>query len=162
MKLLVGFFFVCSIGFGQSENDSIAASKTIGLLGYQFYNGQLGVFSIDSSVYLQTGILQTKSLGILVTEMPILAKKQITNNSTVFFGSKLNMVQNPLFSILNQGNPQFDYGVSTEVGLQYDVNPNMMLEIRYSSPFLKNKGFYPDIPTIDTLPMFRLGTGIKF
>ncbi|WP_026754151.1 hypothetical protein [Sediminibacter sp. Hel_I_10] len=162
MKWFISFFAVCSISFSQVEVDTTSASKTIGLLGYQFHNGQLGVTSLGKNTYLQTGILQIKTADALVTEMPILFKKQVANDFALFFGTKLNLVQNPLFSVLNQGNPQQDYGASIEAGLQYDIKQNMMLELRYSVPLIKNKGFYPTVPTIDYSPMLRLGTGIKF
>ncbi len=162
MKWFLGFFAVCSIGFCQVETDSSSVSKDIGLLGYQFYDGQLISIGLGRSVYLQTGNLQTRTLDLLVNEMPILFKKKVENDFTVFFGGKLNRVQNPAFSLLPQSNPPIDYGASLETGIQYDVNSNMMLELRYSNPVIKNKGFYPTVPTIDASPMLRLGTGWKF
>ena len=162
MKWFFGFFLICSIGFCQTENDSTSVSQDIGVLGSQFYNGQLMAISMGKSAYLQTGLLQIKTNNAIVSEMPILFKTKVANDFQAFFGTKLKLVQNPLFSVLQQGNPSMDYGASIEAGIQYDVNDKMMLELRYSIPVIKNKDFYPNVPNLNATPMLRLGTGFQF
>lgn len=163
MKSILGVFLICSIGFAQTETEPNSPSKNIGLLGYQFYDGELAMFPLGESLYLQTGIFQMRTMDLLVNEIPLLFKVPVAKDFHAFFGAKLKMIRNPGFSESAYGRrPERDFGASFEAGLQYDVNDRMMLELRYSAPVIKNKGFYPKVPNIDATQMLRIGTGFKF
>jgi hypothetical protein len=166
------FFMIVSFGFAQTKSetesvqpvksDSISVSQDIGLLGYQFHSGQMAIIPISEGFYLQTGILELGHSDLQVVEMPIIFKKKIAKDFYAFFGAKLNAVTNLGILSLNRPPTSRDYGASLEMGIQYDVNDRMMLELRYSVPVIKNQGVYPSVPNINNTPYLRLGTGFKF
>ena len=170
-------FLCCSFsGFAQVEqgsnfsqskmnvNDSIQIQQDDGLLGYQFYHGSFFNSSLTNNLKLQTGFLYTNTTNnILVIDVPILLRYKINNKFQAFFGSKLNVsVKDGLstFQPLEIGSKGI--GVSGEFGLQYDVNDNLMLEMRYSSPILKQSVNDPSTINYYSGSLFKLGSRFKF
>lgn len=168
-------FLCCSfLGFAQVEQGSnfsqlkMSITDSIqqddGLLGYQFYKGSFLNSSLTDNLKLQTGFLYTNTTNnVLVIDVPILIRYKINNKFQAFFGSKLNVsVKDGLSTFLPLEAGSTGIGVSGEFGLQYDVNDNLILEMRYSSPILEQSVNDPSTINYYSSSLFKLGSRFKF
>jgi opacity protein-like surface antigen len=170
IKLIACLLFSLSV-FGQTENTTFinktknkdSVSEIIHLLGYQFYEGGFTSTKISNKLHLEFGLLHTNIDAYKIIEIPILLKQDFGNKFHAFFGSKFNVVINNGLSTLQfPDQASSNFGVSLELGLQYDVNQNFMLEMRYSLPINAQQSNYPSIMDFNSSGLFRLGSGYKF
>jgi len=170
LKSFLIFLFSVSV-FSQTESSVVIdsspkskpVSETTGMIGYHFYEGGFMSASLSNTTQLHYGILNTNVENYQIVEIPLLFKQNLGSKFKAFFGAKLNIVSDTGFRTLELPDAgSSNMGVSLEMGLQYDVNDNFMLEMRYSLPVKQSNGLYPSQMDYNNFGLFRLGSMFKF
>ena len=170
IKIILSLLISVSV-FSQTESPvatdgspkSKPISETTGMLGYHFYEGGFMNARLSNTTQFQYGVLNVNVENFQIVEVPFIFKQNLGNKFKAFFGAKVNLVSDTGFRTLqlsdNQGS---EMGVSLEMGLQYDVNDNFMLEMRYSLPVKQSSSLYPSQMDYNNFSLFRVGSMFKF
>lgn len=98
-----------------------------------------------------------------ILELPLILKQRVGTNFHALFGARINTSINGGFTTLQLPEHSVPYlGTSLEMGLQYDVNKNFMMEMRFSLPVNQKNSVYPSVMDYNNTSLFRLGYEIRF
>ncbi len=97
-----------------------------------------------------------------IHEVPLILKQRLGTNFHALFGAKINGSINGGFTTLQLNDSSVHHlGRSLEMGLQYDVNKNFMVEMCFSLP-VKNNNFAYHQLLYNNSNLFRLGSEFRF
>lgn len=168
IKLIISLLFSISV-LGQTEftidikniQQEDNAFHNASLIGYQFHEGGFVTKRILNRMYLNLGFFHSNLENFKIIETPILLKYNFGSNFHAFFGSKFVFnLSNDHSAKQNTENTSSTINSLLEFGLQYDVNRNFMMEMKYSLPLNQQQPMNPSY--INSNGLFEVGSRLKF
>ena len=148
---------------GHRPSEETSLSTTTGLIGYNFYDGGFVSTDLSNTQQFHYGIVHSNVDNFKILELPMLLKQRVGTNFHALFGAKINALINGGFTTLQLPEHSVLYlGTSLEMGLQYDVNKNFMMEMRFSLPVNQYNSVYSSVMDYNNTSLFRLGSEIRF
>lgn len=177
-KIIFLILFQFSIVFAQTQkstvyglkgglNNSILRGKELdgsktGFTGYEVYGALFSDTSLSKKFNFENELLFSYTDDYNFIEFPLHIKYKCSQKVNVFIGPKLDFIADNDNENFERGYRFKNFGVSTEIGTQYNLTKRFFAEVRYSKSFTKQ---------VDDLVLeiyggkrntIRLGLGIKF
>ena len=154
-------------GFKGGYNNSILKGKELngsktGYTGYELYGGFFSETSINTNLSFENELLFSYTDNYHFIEFPFHLKHKIYSKGNIFIGPKLDFIADNDNDYFESGYRFKNFGVSADVGAQYNFTKRLFVEVRYSKSFTKQ---------VDDLVLeiyggkrntFRVGLGVKF
>lgn len=170
IKTILIFLVSVSV-FGQTEyktfekslSGETPLSTTTSIVGYKFWDGGSMSARLSNTTQFHYGIVHTNVDNFKILEVPLLIKQRLGTNFHSVLGAKINTSISGGFTTLQLPEYSAPYlGSTLELGLQYDVKENFMLEMRFSLPINQNNSVYPSIMDYNNTSLFKLGSEFRF
>lgn len=156
-----------TFGFKGGYNKSIVDGKepdgtATGYIGYELYGSFFADTELNSKWNLENEILFSYTDNYHFIEIPVHLKYRIKQKWFVLLGPKLDFIADNDNDDFEAGYRFKNFGVSGELGIQYNFTKRFFAETRYSRSFTAQ---------IDDLGLdiyggkrhtFRIGAGIRF
>ncbi len=177
-QLLFGLFMVLFTSlYAQEDHRQIEHKTTFGIKAGSIGSPATrvdrskinGIQGLYGGIYLNTRFHKKWSFqnevdfsitnGYLFIEVPMVLKYHINDKWSVFMGPKLDILLNNDLKYF--GDTDFKtYGISAEIGIQYNISKRFFIEARYSYSFSKQINF-KHFPS-NNRTTFRIGIGYRF
>ena len=156
-KSLTSFGFKGGINRSVINGHELNGART-GYVGIELYGAFFADTELDARWRFENEILYSYTDDYHFVEIPLHVKYSFVKRTFVLLGPKLDMIVNNDDQIYDFNN----FGVSMELGIQYEITQRIISEIRYSKGLMKQiNDFGLDIydGRRNTL---RLGLGFRF
>ena len=129
-----------------------------GFIGLELYASLFADSRLGERWRIENEILFSFTDDYYFIEIPLHIKYQVFNKTFIFAGPKLDIIVNPDDEMYNFNN----FGVSVEIGAQYEFAKRFFAEIRYSQGLFKQINDYALDIYDGKRNTLRLGLGIRF